>query len=363
MSEGACKTPKGLPERDLTQVLKRVGDAWESLRDANLFITGGTGFFGQWLLASLLLANREFSLNARVCVLTRDPARFLERAPDLATDPAITIWPGDVRSFEYPSGKFTHIIHAATDTTQVAGLEPLKLIDTIVGGTRRVLELADVSGAEKLLYLSSGAVYGDNSSVPDAVRENFPGACDPLDLASSYGAGKRLAEHLCALATARDETDCIIARCFSCVGPLLPLNTHFAIGNFIRDALWQDNIRVRGDGMPKRSYLYIADLTAWLWRLLVEGKGGRAYNVGSGDAISIAELARLVADTLAPGKPVQIKGDISVSGHRNSYVPCIERARSELRLDVWTPLDEAIRRTAQFACPPIAGQQPQFRKA
>lgn len=339
----------GLPERDLGQIVQWGGSAWAGLRGAQLFVTGGTGFFGQWLLASLCLANRELGLGARACVLTRDPARFRARAPGLAADPAITLWPGDVRDFAYPAGRFSHIIHAATDTTQAAGQEPFKLIDTIVGGTRRVLDFARTCGAGRLLYLSSGAVYGGAAGAQDGIREDAPGACDPLDPASSYGQGKRLAEHLCALATAREGIDCVIARCFACVGPLLPLDTHFAIGNFIRDALWRDGIRVRGNGMPLRSYLYVADLAAWLWRLLVEGRGGRAYNVGSGDAVSIADLARLVADTLAPGKPVLIEAAAAATGNRDRYVPCIGRASQELGLAAWTPLDEAIRRTAHFA--------------
>lgn len=358
MPVGCHDAPGLLPRQDLLDVLERVGNAWQDLRDARLFITGGTGFLGQWLLSSLSLANAELGLNARACVLTRDPARFAARAPRLLSDPMVTTCSGDVRSFEFPDGEFTHIIHAATDTSQLAGQQPYELIDTMVAGTRRVLELARERHTRRFLYLSSGAVYG-GATPPAAIgiREESDDACDPLDPATSYGQAKRLAEHLCALTDSASDVDCVIARCFACVGPLLPLDTHFAIGNFIRDALWEDGIHVRGSGTPLRSYLYAGDLTVWLWRLLVNGRGGRAYNVGSDEPISIVDLARRVSSILAPGKPVLISDPTAASGARDRYVPCVERARRELGLIAWTPLDEAIRKTARFAMTGWAGEE------
>ena len=143
--------------------------------------------------------------------------------------------------------------------------------------------------------------------------------------------------------------DVVIARLFAFVGPGMPLDTHFAIGNFIRDAVAGREIAVTSDGTPVRSYLYASDLAAWLLRLLTAGGAGRVYNVGSDAAISLAELAALVARTVPGAQGYAVKGVPDANAFHARYVPAIARAREEVGADVWTPLDEAIARTAEWA--------------
>jgi dTDP-glucose 4,6-dehydratase len=341
---------------DLDHVLAHTLPLWEELRGGRLFITGGTGFFGCWLLESFTWVCDRLQLGAETVVLTRRPEAFAAKAPHLAVHPAIRLWPGDVRSFAFPDGRFSHVIHAATEAgTSLNDDDPLRMLDTIVTGTRRALEFAAQCEAVKFLLTSSGAVYGKQPPETTHLPEDYPGAPDPTDPRSAYGEGKRLAELLCVLHAQRYGLQVKIARCFAFVGPHLPLDTHFAIGNFIRDALAGGPIEVHGDGTPYRSYLYAADLAIWLWTILFRGESGRAYNVGSEAAISIAELAAIVAQSLTPTSGVRIHQQATPGTPRMHYVPSTRSAREHLQLVPNVELPEAIRRTARW----ISARRPQ----
>jgi nucleoside-diphosphate-sugar epimerase len=334
---------------DLDHVLAHTRDLWEELRGQRIFVTGGTGFFGCWLLESFAWANDKLNLGASMLVLSRNPDAFAKKAPHLAAHPAIRFCVGDVRSFAFPSGDFSHVIHAATDASaRLNDEEPLSMFETVLEGTRRTLEFARQCGAPKFLLTSSGAVYGRQPPDVTHIPEDYQGAPDSTDPRSAYGEGKRAAELLCALYAKQYGLEVRIARCFAFVGPYLPLDIHFAIGNFIRDGLWGGPIRVKGDGTPYRSYLYAADLAIWLWMILLRGQSCRAYNVGSKQALTIGELASLVALAFTPPTAVQIAKVATPGNLAERYVPSIRRAESELNLRQVIGLADGIQRTIHF---------------
>lgn len=342
-----------LASSDLAEILVQARPAFKALRGAKLFLTGGTGFFGHWLLESLLYADRELDLAVEVTVLTRDALAFQTRSPHLALHKAVHLVEGDVRSFPFPSESHTHIVHAATDSGgQQAERPAFELAESILAGTQHVLRFARATGAQRLLYTSTGAVYGRSTAL-EYTPETYTGGPDPLQLASSYDESKRMAEHLCVAYAHGTPLVPVIARCFAFIGPHLPLDAHFAIGNFLGAAIRGERLHIRGDGTPRRSWLYMSDLAAWLWTLLVHGQPGRAYNVGSDQAYTIAQAAELTAATLRrPGSgailPVQIDGKTRAGAPLNSYVPDVSRALGELGLGVTVPLPEALRRTAAW---------------
>lgn len=334
---------------DLCHILNHTRDLWDGLRGSRLFITGGTGFIGCWLLESFLFANRQLDLKASASVLTRRPDSIKQRLPHLMLDPAITLVKGDVRNFEFPKGGYSHIIHAATDASAKLNDEnPLLMLDTIIEGTRHTLDFAVHCKAEKFLLTSSGAVYGKQPPELAHIPEDYPGAPEPFDPRSAYGQGKRTAEHLCALYAIQSEIEMKIVRCFAFAGPYLPLDIHFAIGNFIRDGLNGGPINVQGDGTPLRSYLYGADLAIWLWTILLRGSTLRPYNVGSEIAISIANLAKVVAGLSNPVPRITIKYPVSSNIPAEQYVPSTKIARDELGLLQWTDLETSIAKTNQW---------------
>jgi nucleoside-diphosphate-sugar epimerase len=345
---------------DLDHILEHTPPLWEELRGQRLFITGGTGFLGCWLLESFAWAQDKFNLGASAVVLTRDREAFRLKAPHLANHPAINWHLGDVRSYSFPPGPFAYIIHAATQSSVDLNIHnPLVMLDTIVQGTRRTLQFARLCGAKKFLFTSSGAVYGKQPAEITHLPEDYLGAPDPMSPDAAYGVGKRAAEFLCSCYAGKYGLECKIARCFAFVGPYLPLNTHFAVGNFIRDRLEGGPIRVNSDGSPSRSYLYAADMAIWLWTILWKGVPCRPYNVGSEEAISIGELARTVAKIASPEFPVQINQAVDRSKPPDRYVPATGRFRQELGQCQEVGLHLAIRKTIDWHLRVVDGRLPQ----
>ena len=339
-----------IPIDELDHVVDAVGPRWEGLRGQRLLLTGGTGFIGKWLLASFLRANRRLRLSASVVVLSRSPESFIKEFPELLEAEELTWLSGDVRDLA-PKDLVAcgFAIHAATDV--VATCTPLDVLDTCITGTRRVLDaMSPGSATRRVLLLSSGAVYGRMPSEIRTITEDWMGAPDPLAVSSAYGEGKRVSELLGAMAAATQPgLEIAIARCFAFVGPHLPLNKHFAIGNFIGAAMRNEDIHIQGDGTPLRSYLYAADLAHWLWIMLFDAPSGRAYNVGGSESISIGELAHRVNGVLNGGGKVRIAQIPHQGVAPQAYVPALDRIATELGLSPAIGLDQAIRRTAQWA--------------
>jgi dTDP-glucose 4,6-dehydratase len=331
---------------DLDFVTEALGDLWGELKHARLFMTGGTGFIGCWLLEALRHADMKLALGLHVTVLTRDPAAFHRKAPHLAAYENFSFIAGDVSSFISPEGEFSHLIHAATDASaELNEKNPLRMFETVVQGTRRALDLAVEKKVERVLYLSSGAVYGQQPWEMEGVGEDWIGSPDCTNPKNAYAEGKRAAEMLCGIYRKQFGLNIAIARIFALLGPYLSLDIHFAAGNFILDAMQDKPVVVQGNGQPCRSYLYASDLTVWLLHILVRALPGKVYNVGSDESVSIRDLAERTARLLGSGE-FRVLGAADTGWNPGRYVPKTELAARDLGLYRTVSLDDAIRRTA-----------------
>lgn len=331
---------------DLRAICDTCPDVLSKLQGARIFLTGGTGFIGTWLLETLRHAGQERGLDLTVTVITRDPDRFKVKAPHLATWPAFEFIGGNVLSADFPEGDWTHLIHAATDASaDLNARDPLAMFDTVVSGTRWALELARLRKIPRTLFMSSGAVYGQQPWEMERVSEAWTGGPSCTNALAAYAEGKRAAEMLCAIYAKQFGLDIVTARIFALLGPYIELGIHFAAGNFIRDAMAGREIIVQGDGRPCRSYLYASDLVVWLLTMLVDARPGAIYNVGSDQALSIRDLAEKTSDVLG-GKGVRILGQADVGWNPGRYVPDTSLICRELELTQTVTLEEAIKRTA-----------------
>jgi dTDP-glucose 4,6-dehydratase len=330
-------------------MLVHTAGLWEAVRGERVFMTGGTGFVGTWLVEAFVAANDAYDLGATIVLLSRDPQRFAVRTPHLAGDRAVRLIAGDAVDFTPPGGRFAFVVHAATERQNTAtGDTPLHVLDRDIAATRRVLDFARHAATRRMLFTSSGAVYGRQPAELSHVPETYAGAPETTDLRTAYGQGKRLSEFACASYARTYELDVVIGRLFAFVGPHLPLDAGFAMSDFFADVLGGRAIRIGGDGTAVRSYLYAADLAIWLWTLLLHGERGRAYNVGSAHALTIRQLAELVVAELAPGTAIEVAHGTPPGAAGARYIPSVDRAEAELGLRARIALPDALRRTFDF---------------
>ena len=332
---------------DLNAIFEVLADDWRRLRGARIYLTGGTGFIGRWLLEALADADRRLQLGCEVVIVSRNCASFAARAPHLAAHPTFRLVEGNVLVPATAAGAFSHVIHAATDASaDLNRNDPRQMFDTVVNGTRHALDLAQRQTGTRFFFLSSGAVYGGQPWEVTHVGEDWHGGPDCTEPKNAYAEGKRAAEMMCGIYRQQFGLDVVSARIFALLGPHLSLDIHFAAGNFIRDALAGRTITVEGAGTAVRSYLYASDLTIWLWTILLHAVPGSTYNVGSEEAVSIGELALRTAQLL--GGQFVILGRPDQGWNPGRYVPATSRARDELNLQATVALDEAIERTARW---------------
>ncbi|PCS23996.1 NAD-dependent epimerase/dehydratase family protein [Candidatus Enterovibrio escicola] len=338
---------KPLPQDDLQFIYSKISSTIEDLANKHIFITGATGFIGSWLTEFLVFAVEKYQLNLSISILTRNKGKFSSSYPYLSTATCLHVIEGDIRELDIDllDKSTDYIIHAATDTNASLNQNnPLLIADTIVQGTQNVLNLARNHSVTNILFLSSGAIYGKQPIDLQGFEEDYPSAPDCNNSLSSYGEAKRYAELLCAIYNKQYGLPYVTARCFAFIGPRLPLDTHFAIGNFLHNVLNNQDIIISGNGKSVRSYMYAADLIIWLLVILTKAKTASVYNVGADQAYSIEELAQtIISSTNTPIK-YRILGKDSNS---SVYTPNINKAITRLGVNIYTDLQDAIIKTLQ----------------
>ncbi|MGI4787752.1 MAG: NAD-dependent epimerase/dehydratase family protein [Janthinobacterium lividum] len=337
-------------QQDLSTSLEGSLSALEPLRGGCLLVTGGTGFVGTWLAETVAYLNDQHGFDLRCLLMARNTELFSETMTHLTQRPEFEMVRNDVRNVRDLPEEVTWIIHAgATPDNRTHNTDPLRTADTIVSGTKAVLEAAiRLPRLDGFLNVSSGLVYGPQPPDVECISEDHFYGFDPSAFGAVYAESKRLAETLCFAYANQQRIRVVNARPFAFIGPYQHLDRPWAINNFIRDSLHGGPVRILGDGETVRSYMYPSDMAVWMLAILASGQSGESYNVGSSQAITLSAAAEAVTGHFSP--PPKIIAGMSPArqtGH-SRFVPNTARAQSGLGLKLSFHLAASLRRTLQW---------------
>lgn len=319
---------------------------FKELHEKTILITGGTGFFGAWLLSLFYQLNKTQLVN--VVVVSRNPDRFLNRYQQYKNKSWLRFIKKEILQLTKIDLNVDFVIHAAAGTSISDHEQHYTMLHEIIQNGDHIIKKSTDAGVEKLLIISSGAVYGKQPADTIKVSEGHSLACSSLDPFSAYGEGKRCIELFGAIASKTSHLHVTSARCFTFSGAGLPLNQQYALGNFVYSALFEKQLHITGNGKTIRSYLHGADLAAHLLLVLLKGERCEAYNIGSGEPVTIKELAEKVRDLLSPGKKIYFAHTEKNTENISRYLPDITKVKT-LGAKETISLESSILNMADYA--------------
>ena len=314
------------------------------LKNTEILVTGGTGFFGKWIVKIITYLNDNLAFNIKLYLVARNNSSYINNIVENRND--IFFIKNDIRNLREIPSTIEYIIHtAATPDNSVHMSNPIEVMDIISNGTKQVLDLAlGLDNIKKILNISSGQVYGTLRS--NKISEANVGILDTNSVNSIYPEAKRYSETLSFAYKSLYKLPIVQVRPFSFVGPYMGLEKPWAINNFIKDAIKFKKIRILGNGKPIRSYMYPTDMAWWILNMLVDSKNGVVYNLGSQEGISLEELAIKIKNKIGMEVNIEI---LNMNDESSIFVPDESLVKNRLGLDIKVGIDEALDRTIDWA--------------
>jgi nucleoside-diphosphate-sugar epimerase len=321
-------------------------ECFSVLDHKSILVTGGTGYVGKWITEMVSYINESGQYNIKLYLLGRDVSKFKEEVPHLAQKSFVTLIEQDVRYVHDLPSDINYIIHAAGSPDNREHIsQPLKTIETFYKGTQSILDAASrLPDLRKIVHLSSHQVYGRNYN-EELINENFAGILEPNVISNCYAESKRISETLCSYYRNYLKLPILILRPFAFIGPYQDLEKPWAINNFIRDGILGGPIRILGNGLTERSYLYGSDMAFWILKSLIDGKVGENYNLGSNHAISLNDLAVMIQHQMESKIEILSKSSKGTYTNVSRLVPNNNRIMKDLNVIETFDIEAAIDRT------------------
>lgn len=271
---------------------------WEMLHNKTLLITGATGLVGKYLLCVLLAHNRIYGGNMKFLAMGRNRQKFYQRFKEVEDIENVIFYEQDICDSIQINVPIDFIIHLASNAhPRLYALEPIATEMTNILGTNNLLKLAAENKGCRILFASSGDIYGDQTDHSSYLSEDDCGYINCNTLRAGYIEGKRAGEALCNAYKEERGVDFVIARLCRIYGFTMQIDDSKAISQFILNAVKNEDIVLKSAGNQTFSYLYVFDVVTAILTILTKGVSGNAYNVADNNqTVSLKELAEMVAE-------------------------------------------------------------------
>lgn len=322
-------------------ILDKIIDSIPSLgrlSGKSIMVTGATGMIGSVLVDCLMRANYKLGYGITIISIGRDRMRADERFGEYLKTPYLKFYSCDVNDTLGDFGGCDYIIHAASNTHPVAySTDPIGTIASNIIGTKNLLDYAVHHHTRRFVFLSTVEVYGENRGDTDRFQEDYCGYIDCNTVRAGYSESKRAGESLCCAYAKQYGIETAIPRLCRIYGPTMNWNDSKAISQFIKNAVLSEDIILKSEGMQLYSYLFVADAVSAVFKIMLDGDNGGAYNVASeGSDIRMKELAEMLAGLAGTNVVFNLPDAIEKAGFSTATKALLDS--SKLQALGWEPL-------------------------
>jgi len=307
---------------------------WSQLTNAKILVTGATGLIGGALVDMLMAhPNRDYEVYASGRNIERAKKRFARYKADSSFH--FLAW--DVNDSLPSDTTFDYVIHAASNgSPNFFANYPVEVMQSNINGVVHLMEHGRTHGIKRLLYVSSGEVYGQSNGTP--FKETDSGYIDPMNSRSCYPSAKRASETLCASYAAEYGMDVCVARPCHVYGPYFTEKDNRVYAQLIRNVLKGEDLVLKSAGTQQRAWCYVVDCASALLHILLKGRAGEAYNVA--DTSSVMTI-RGFAETIAQIQGRQVVFENPDDAELRSFTPITVALfdTAKLRNLGWQPLE------------------------
>lgn len=303
--------------RQIETMVKESALPWEKLDNCSVMVTGAAGMLGSGIVDVLLYLNEYRNYHITIFALGRTEKKLVDRFGAYAKKDYFQILPLDISKELSLDEDVDYVIHAASnaDPYMMANYPVDTLLANVVG-MNNILDLAKRKQAKRVLYVSSGEMYGQpDDTLINGFYEGYCGVVDYSNPRSCYPSGKRAAEVLCQSYISQYGSDVVIVRPCHCYGPTMTKTDSRAMSQFFRKVINGEDIVLKSDGTLERSHCYVTDAAYAMFTVLLTGENGGAYNIADKASVaSIREVASLIADQKGKQVLFDLPGDVEKRG-------------------------------------------------